>query len=372
VGFSLFKKKSEHTASNFGENMPINYVNQTDFKLGSTIEVRDGEFAVATNSGYVLDVFTPGVYGIVLDRMPKLYNFLRSNKIISSAQGIKKIPVEFYYIYGKELTTQNLLTSRVKMFASNEKIVTKFSFLVNYKIIAPDMYLGFVLKNRKCVKDELAQKLTYRLFKKEISKTIKKQTLDLTENDSGFSKLAKFVETKLTLKKFGIEIISIKFLEFKTNSKTLEHIEFLSNSSKTLDVEFKRFTNAETEKVVLEKVGTESYIDKALPVDVIKGGDKVEDVALLNINTGEDAKKEVVFNRVEEQQIGEEYYNKLDNMLLKPQNSTDNASFDIGGQINVNTNNTQDVVYKDLFCRQCGAKLDPQDKFCGVCGNKIK
>ena len=164
-------------------------------------------------------------------------------------------------------------------------------------------------------------------------------------------------------------------------SKTLEKIKAISDANKTLDVEFKRYTNAETEEVMLEKVGTEAYLDKALKVEVINGGEKAEDVALLNINTGEDAAKEVVFNRNEEKtkeaEIGEQYYNKLDDMLINAPQKDDSEFITVGSFTNSlehreMTQNKEQQVNVDMFCRQCGARIYPQDKFCGNCGNRIK
>ncbi len=388
MAFSLFGKRSEHISSNFQVGDAIYFFDQSVFKIGTILEVKENEFACATAEGVVLDVFPGGVYSVMLDRMPKLFNYLKTNSARPIDLSLKRIPVEFYFVNADEIACENLATKNLRFTVSgsrengglikndkgrNEAVKTKLTFTIKYNVVAPDVYMQYLLRNRKAIKNKQAKKTTQKLFVNEISRAIKHQTLDITENDFGFVALEKLALAKLNLKKFGIEISELEFNEFKASEKVLTKIQTLAQANKTLDVEFKKFTNAETDEVVLEKVGTEAFLDKTIPVDKIGGGNKTEDVALLNINTGEDAKREVVFNRNDETNsnvMSEGYNNKLDGMLINAASimrSRDEKPRE--EQISVQT---EPYVRHDVYCRQCGARLEPQDRFCGSCGTRVK
>ncbi len=370
--FGLFKRKNEHITETLEKNQLIHFCEQTQFKNGCTLEVKQGGYAVVVNSRNILDIFPEGVYALALDRMPKLFNYLRSNNTKEITPVVKKFSAELYFINGDEVELTDLVTHKQKFSFGGEKISVKIDFNIKIKIVAPDVFLGFLLKRRKQVPDKIAEKETKKIICKDVKKATKHLPIDLTEPDYGLLSLSKLALVKLNLKKFGINVIGIKFNKFRASNKMMQKIRELSQKNKTLDVEFKRFTNAETDEVVLEKVGTESYLDKALPVDVINGGGKTEDVALLNINTGEDAQKEVVFNRLDDnnKQVSDEYLNKMDGMLLKPQLEVVEPQNE--ELVNVtNVTNEQNEIKRDLFCRQCGARVGANDRFCGNCGNRL-
>lgn len=395
MAFSLFGRRSEHISSNFKANEALYFFDQSMFKTGTTLEVKDNEFACATCEGVVLDVFPGGVYNVMLDRMPKLFNYLKTNSAREINSNLKRIPVEFYFVNASELTCENIATKNLRFNVRgsgeggalikndkgrNETIKTKLLFTIKYNVVAPDVYMQYLLRNRKAIKNKQAEKVTLSLFANEISRAIKRQTLDITENDYGFGGLEKLALEKINLKKYGIEISELDFNEFKTSEKVLAKIQNLAQANKTLDVEFKKFTNAETEEVVLEKVGTEAFMDKTIPVDKIGGGTTTEDVALLNINTGDDAKREVVWNRNEEDAnanvMSSDYTNKLDGMLINAANIMrgrgDDATQAADNSPAAPQSPPPQFVRHDVYCRQCGARLEPEDRFCGSCGTRVK